>query len=273
MRLGAHESVNGGLYKALERAVEDGCKAVQLFVTVPNRWYQAPLAPKDTALYRERAAAFGESSVTAHATYLINLASPKDDVRKRSIACLKDELARCDTLGIPYYVLHPGSPLESGYETGIARITEGLNEVYRADVKTMVLLETTSGGGNTIGRKLEELSEIIDKVEESSKIGVCLDSCHMYSAGYDLLSRYDAIIDEAVSRFGGKIKVFHINDTKHPLASGKDRHELIGKGFLGLDFFSALVNDARLKDALGILETPAESYKEEIDILRSLEIK
>jgi deoxyribonuclease-4 len=167
-------------------------------------------------------------------------------------------------------VLHPGSPLESGYETGIGRIAGGLSEVYRDGVKTMVLLETTSGGGNTIGRKLEELSEIIDKVDCPGKIGVCLDSCHMYSAGYDLLRRYDDIMDEAVSRFGDKLRVFHINDTKHPLSSGKDRHELLGKGYLGMDFFSALVNDGRLKDVLGILETPAERYKEEIALLKSL---
>jgi deoxyribonuclease-4 len=270
MRIGAHESVNGGIYKALERAAEDGCESVQLFVTVPNRWFQSPLTAEDTALYKERSAIFGADAVVAHATYLINLASPKDDVRANSVRCLKDELSRCDTLGIPYYVLHPGSSLDSGYDAGVKRIAEALSDVYQGGVKAMVLLETTSGGGNTIGRKLEELSDIIDRIPGNEKIGVCLDSCHMFSAGYDLLKEYDNIIDEAVSRFGKKLKVFHINDTKHPLSSGKDRHELIGKGFLGLDFFSALVNDARLKDVLGVLETPAERYMEEIKLLKSL---
>ncbi|MDR2104593.1 MAG: deoxyribonuclease IV [Deferribacteraceae bacterium] len=269
MRIGAHESVSGGIYRALERALEDGCQAAQLFVTVPNRWYQAPLTDKEIEQYRALSSSFGEDAVTAHATSLINLASPKEDVRKRSIACLKDELSRCDALGIPYYVLHPGSPLDSGCDAGIKRIVDGLNEVYKGDVGAITLLETTSGGGNTIGRKLEELSEIIDKAVES-KLGVCLDSCHMFSAGYDLLTMYNTIINDALTRFGDKLKVFHINDTKHPLASGKDRHELIGKGFLGLDFFSALVNDRRLKDVLGILETPAERYIDEIKLLQSL---
>ncbi|MDR2401014.1 MAG: deoxyribonuclease IV [Deferribacteraceae bacterium] len=270
MIIGAHESVNGGVYKALERAEEDGCQAVQLFVTVPNRWHHPPLTDKDIKLYQERSAIFGAGAVTAHATYLINLASPKDDVRKRSVNCLKDELLRCDALGIPYYVLHPGSPLDSGYEAGIKQICRGLDEVYKSGVKVMVLLETTSGGGNTIGRKLEEIAEIIDKAESSDKLGICLDSCHMFSAGYDLLKKYDSIMEYVFSLFGDKLKVFHINDTKHPFASGKDRHELIGKGFLGLDFFSELVNDTRLKDVLGILETPAERYKEEIENLKAL---
>ena len=273
MLLGAHESVAGGLHNAVTRAVADGCESLQIFVKSPNRWAGPELTTEDISAFKAGSAAFGNNIVT-HSAYLINLASPKDEVRDKSIIAMKDEMARCDRIGVPYYVLHPGSPLDSGYAQGVSRIVYGIDEIYGdtgADV--MLLLEGTAGMGNSIGGKLEHLEEIISKCKFADKVGICLDTCHMYVAGYDLVNKYDEIMDEVFERFGGKLKVIHLNDSKGELDSHKDRHALIGKGFIGLDTFKRFVNDSRLKSVLGVLETPVDdNYADEIKLLKSLRV-
>jgi deoxyribonuclease-4 len=270
MKLGAHESTAGGLYKAIERALEDGCQSLQLFVKPPNRWEGIKLSDKNVSTFIEFSKKLPSNSITTHAAYLINLASPKDDVRKKSVEALREELLCSDSLKIPYYVLHPGSPLDSGFDNGMTRIIEGIDIVYSNDINAMLLLEITSGMGNSIGGKFEHLEQIIDGTRYKDKLGICLDTCHMYSAGYDITNKYDAVMGEIKRRFGDKLKVFHLNDSKHPLSSRKDRHEFIGKGFIGLETFKRLVNDSYLRDVLGILETPVEDNHTYIDELNTL---
>lgn len=271
MLIGAHESVSGGIHNALSHAASDGCESLQVFVKSPNRWEAAALKENDVKTFHEKAYAFGFANIATHAAYLINLASPKDDVREKSIKAMIDELNRCDELKIPYYVLHPGSPLDSGYDSGIKRIVYGLDEVLSSAVTDVtVLLESTAGMGNSIGDRFEHLQEIMDKSKFQDKLGVCLDTCHIFSAGYDIAGSYDKVMDEVVERFGSKMKVFHLNDSKNPLGSRKDRHALIGKGEIGEEPFRRLVNDRRMEHVLGILETPVEdSYAHEIKLLKS----
>jgi deoxyribonuclease-4 len=270
MRLGAHESTAGGLHKAIERALADGCQSLQLFVKPPNRWKGAKLKDKDISTFIEFSKKLAPSSITTHAAYLINRASPKNDVRKKSIETLREELLCSDSLKIPYYVLHPGSPLDSAFDSGINRIVEGIDTVYSDGINAMLLLEITAGMGNSIGCKFEHLEQIIESAKCKDQLGICLDTCHMYSAGYDIKNKYDAVMDEITRRFGDKLKVFHLNDSKHPLSSRKDRHEFIGKGFIGLETFKRLVNDRYLQDVLGILETPVEEGNTYIDELNTL---
>ncbi|MDR0454586.1 MAG: deoxyribonuclease IV [Deferribacteraceae bacterium] len=273
MKLGAHESASGGVHNVIGRAFEDGCESLQLFVKSPNRWAASALTHDEVRLFLKQGGSFGFSNIVAHSAYLINLASPKDDVRKKSVILMKDELSRCDLLRIPFYVVHPGSPIDDSFETGIGRIVQGIDEVYSDHgISAALLLESTAGMGNSIGGKFEHLQMICDRVKRADKIGVCLDICHIHAAGYDITEKYAQIIDEVNERFGDKIRVIHINDSKNPAGTRKDRHELIGKGTVGIETFRSLVNDKRFKDVLGIVETPVEDgrYKAELDLLKSL---
>jgi deoxyribonuclease-4 len=274
MRLGAHESVTGGVHNAISRALADGCESLQLFVKSPNRWNAPALQEEEISAFISSGNSFGFHNITAHAAYLINLASPKDDVAEKSILCMKDELSRCDKLKIPYYVLHPGSPLDSGFDAGIDRIIFGLDEIYDStETSVITLLEITAGMGSSIGGKFEHLEVIMESVKQTDKIGICLDTCHMYASGYDIVNNYDNIMANVEQKFGDKLKVIHLNDSKNSLGEHKDRHEFIGKGHIGLETFRRLVNDKRLKNVLGILETPIcsdSTYSEEISLLKSL---
>ncbi len=274
MKLGAHESVAGGMHHAVSRAVEDGCESLQLFVKSPNRWAGTAVKPGEIELFLEQGADFGFANITTHSAYLINLASPRDDVREKSILSMKEELSRCDLLKIPFYVLHPGSPLDSGFDAGVERIVQGVDTVYAGrDISAMLLLEITAGMGNSIGGRFEHLQMICDRVRCGAKIGICLDTCHMHAAGYDIVDKYEQVMEEVGSRFGDKLKVMHLNDSKNPLGAHKDRHDFIGKGTIGLETFRRIVNDIRFKDVLGILETPVgedETYKKELELLKSL---
>lgn len=273
MRIGAHQSIYGGIYKSIERALHDECEAFQVFVKNANRWQSAPLSEKDILLFREKAEKFGEAYICAHSSYLINLASINSEIYSKSIAALEDELRRCSLLNIPYLVLHPGAYTNSSLEQGIKLIAQSIDRIYHeGEYNVSILLETTAGQGTSIGHKLEHLEEIISLAESKEKIGVCLDSCHMYSAGYDIVNEYDSIVGCIFEKFGEKIKVFHLNDTKKMLGSRVDRHELIGKGEIKEEFFIKVINDHRFKGVLGILETPIgkdNTYLDEIKLLKS----
>lgn len=270
MLIGAHKSISGSIDKSIERALADGCECLQIFVKNKNRWEGKPLSEEDAENFRNALKKSG-LGVSAHASYLINPATDKQDVYDKSILSFTDELTRCDRLTVPYYVIHPGAHLGQGTETGTAKAAEFLDKVYSAhDFSVMTLLETTSGMGTCLGHRIEEIAKIIDLADCKEKIGVCLDSCHIFAAGYDIKDRYDDVFAEFFSVFGDKIKVFHLNDSKKPLASRLDRHELIAEGLIGGDFFRRAVNDIRFKDVMGILETPVEdTYKEEIYKLKS----
>ena len=259
-RLGAHVSVAGGTHKAFERGREIGCDALQIFVKNASRWRGRALRDEEVAAFREEHAASGWP-VVAHASYLINLASPDDEVSEKSMTALIDELERCDTLGVPGLVLHPGAHMREGIEAGVERVARSLDRVFalRPELQARVLLENTAGQGSTLGADLDELGAIIAAVDAPERLATCFDSCHAFAAGYDLRDEdgYEAAL-EALDRAVGleRLMAVHLNDAIHPLGSRKDRHASILEGELGEDFFRRIVHDARLAAIPMILETP-----------------
>jgi len=274
MLLGAHESISGGVFNSLKFAESDGCECLQIFTKNANRWVAKPYSDKDVNKFKVSAENLGFDRICAHSAYLINLCSPKKETEEKSVKCFIDELSRCDQLNVPFYVMHPGSHLGIGEQEGLNKIVLNIDRVYSEyHFNVMTLLEVTAGQGSNLGYKWEHIDYIIQNSKFPEKIGVCLDSAHMYAAGYDLKSRYDEVIDTFLTNFKDKIKVFHLNDTNKECGSKIDRHAYIGRGLLGLEFFEKLVNDERLDGVLGILETPFDedkSYKNQLDILKSL---
>src|SRR4051812_47053761 len=226
---GAHLSVAGGLYKAAEAARALECGTVQLFTKNASQWTGKPLAEDDVASFKKAVRAAKLKHVTAHDSYLINLAAPGDELWNRSIAAFADELDRAERLGIPYLVTHPGAHVGSGEEAGLKRIIAGLDEAARRcpGYKVTVLLETTAGMGTTLGHRFEHLAALLDGVREPERYGVCLDTCHVFAAGYDLTTPdgHAATFDAFDILIGLKrLKVFHLNDSVKPLGSRVDRH-------------------------------------------------
>ncbi|MCA1932667.1 MAG: deoxyribonuclease IV [Calditerrivibrio sp.] len=273
MIIGAHESIAGGLEKSLERGFNDGAEAVQIFVKSSNRWKDKPLSDDSIKKFFDASKIFNIplNRIVVHSSYLINMAS-EGETYEKSFESMEDELSRCERLGIMYYVIHPGSHLGSGEDIGLDRIVKFIDDMYSKNMfKTKTLLETTAGQGSNLGYKLEHLSYIIDKSRYSDKLSICIDTCHLYSAGYDILDDYENMMEKIFEMFGDKLEVVHINDTKKALGSRVDRHELLGKGYFGLDFFKRILNDKRFENIIGILETPVtESYRDEIQILKNL---
>ena len=263
-RLGAHMSIAGGLPYAVERAVATKCEVMQVFTSSSGQWRSRPLPDAEVERFRTRVTETGIGPVVSHASYLINLASPDEPLRKRSIAALADELERADRLGLAGVVLHPGAYTTSNEQDGLRRIAEGIGTVMetRADKgggHAELLLEHTAGQGTVLGHRFEQLREVIDQLNDGLKVGVCLDTCHLVGAGYDIISPegYEHVFDEFDSIIGlGRLKVFHLNDSKKPLGSRLDRHATIGQGYLGVEPFARLLRDARFRGLPMVLETP-----------------
>jgi len=274
MFLGAHESIAGNIHKSIDRALDDNCESMQIFVKNANRWKGKKLPEKEIDQFVQGLSTLGKDKVCAHSSYLINMASSKNDIRSKSFLAMEDELGRCDKLTIPYFVVHPGAHTGAGETAGLNNIVSMIDDLYnKNNFECIILLETTSGTGTNLGYDLNQLSYIIDNSVYPGKLGICLDSCHMYAAGYDLKNDYENVINETFDRFGKKIKVIHLNDTKYDFATKKDRHEFIGKGYLGKEFFEKVINDYRFENALGILETPENedcTYKKQLAYLKNL---
>lgn len=279
MRLGAHESIAGGLHLAFDRARMVGCDSVQLFVKSNRAWAVKPLTEEDVRLFKEKAAETGIHLAVGHASYLLNPAAPDEDLWRRSLDTLVIELERCEALDIPYLVLHPGSHMGAGEEEGLRRVARALGEVHAATrgFRARILLETTAGQGTNLGYRFEQLAWLIENTPEGERLGVCLDTCHAFSAGYELRTRegYEATLQEFDRIIGfSRLLAVHLNDSKNGLGSRVDRHEHIGKGVLGLETFRMVVNDLRLAALPGLLETPkSDDLHEDIEnlaILRSL---
>lgn len=260
---GAHMSISGGCHNALLEAKRRGCNTVQLFTKNASQWAGKPLTEADVALFHQTLRETGLRSPTAHDSYLINLASPDDTLWRRSIDAFVDELERAERLGIQYLVTHPGAHVGSGEEAGLQRVAVALDETHArcAGFKVKVLLETTAGMGTTLGHRFEHLGQILALVKDPERLGVCLDTCHVFAAGYPLepLKEYRATMrafDKAVGL--ERLKVFHMNDSLKPQGSRVDRHAHLGRGHIGLEPFRLLVNDRRFRDHLMILETPKE---------------
>jgi deoxyribonuclease-4 len=279
MRLGAHESIAGGLHKAVERARLATCDAVQIFVKSNRSWAVKPLTEGEIAQFRITAEESGIYPVVAHTSYLLNLGTPNDALWTQSRDMLITELERCEALGIGGLVLHPGAHVGSGEEAGIARVAQALGEVHAATPGfcAQILLETTAGQGSSLGHTFEQLAHIMEQAPGEERLGVCLDTCHVFAAGYELRTEEGyASTMEAFDRAIGleRLKAIHLNDTKGELGNRKDRHQHIGKGHIGLDGFRNLLNDPRLAHLPGLLETPkgddlAED-RENLKVLRSL---
>lgn len=279
MRLGAHESIAGGIHKAFDRAQSVGCDALQIFVRPNRSWAVPPLTDDDVALFRARAVDTGIRPVVAHSSYLLNLASPKEDLWQRSIDTLIIELGRCETLGVPWLVLHPGAHVGTGEETGLARMAQALGDVDAATegYNSRILLENTAGQGTRLGYRFEHLGWLLDHTAGGERLGICLDTCHMFAAGYDLRTPggYAATMEGFERTIGlERLKAVHLNDSKGEVGSRRDRHEHIGKGTIGLAGFRRLLNDPRMTGLPGLLETPKgvdlQEDRENLAVLRSL---
>ncbi|MBX7246844.1 MAG: deoxyribonuclease IV [Candidatus Sumerlaeaceae bacterium] len=277
--LGSHMSTAGGVPKAVDRGESIGCTAMQIFVKGNTRWAFPPLKPEDAKLFRERMKNSPIKSCIAHTIYLVNLGSANPELRQKSIDDMVDELTRCDALGVTGLVMHPGAHGGDGPDAGIARIASALDEIFAATPKgeCQILLETTAGQGTAIGAQFEEIAAIIKQTKARKRLGVCLDTCHVFSAGYELRTKdgYEKTWSDFDRIIGlDQLKAIHVNDSKKPFASRKDRHEHIGKGEIGLEAFRMLMNDRNLRGIPMVLETDkGDDMAEDVEnmaVLRSL---
>ncbi|MCE9544350.1 MAG: deoxyribonuclease IV [Planctomycetia bacterium] len=256
-------SIAGGYYKAVERAAEVGCTVLQCFTKNNNQWRAKAITPAEAERFKESLKTLGISDPISHDSYLINLASPDEPLWKKSIDAFVIELLRAEQLGIKYVVTHPGSYTTSSEEEGLKQIIRALDEVHSQTPKvtSCCLLENTAGQGSNLGWRFEHLATIIDGVKSPERLGVCIDTCHTFAAGYPLetAKEYKATMSELDKTVGVKlVKAFHLNDSKRELGSRVDRHEHIGRGRLGLAPFEHLLNDARYRKVPMYLETPKE---------------
>jgi deoxyribonuclease-4 len=277
--LGAHMSIAGGVHCAVERAVSIGCTTMQMFVKNNNQWRGKELTAEDISTYKKLLRESSIGPVVVHDTYLINLCATDKEILLKSREALKDELDRCETLGVEYLNFHPGSHMGAGEEEGIKRIAESLNLIHEqtAGYRVKSVIETTAGQGTAIGYRFEHLRQIIDRVEQKERMAVCVDTCHVFAAGYDIVTEngYEQTFKEFDSVIGlHRLVAFHVNDAKRERGSRIDRHEHIGKGTIGKAGFRLLMNDDRFKAIPKILETPKEpEMKEDVEnmkVLRSL---
>ena len=271
LRIGAHMSVAGGVANAVERAVLHGCESLQIFTKNANRWVAPPLDRADVRRFRARLEETGITPAVSHASYLINLASTNPALRAQSIVALTDELDRAHTLGLLGVVLHPGTCTAGTEDEALALIADAIRGVFaRQRRQTMVLLEHTAGQGRTVGYRFEHLSSIIERLDGSPRVGVCLDTCHLLASGYDIGSAagYQSTF-EAFSRAVGlsRLKVFHGNDSKRPLGARVDRHEHIGEGCLGLEPFRRLMHDPRFDGLPILIETEKSEHLQKPGLL------
>jgi deoxyribonuclease-4 len=261
MLLGAHESVAGGAFLAIERGLADGCEAVQIFARPAARWQAKPMPAEELSRFRSEHAAVGWP-VLSHASYLINPCAVDPVIRKRSLEALEEEMVRGEEMGLDYVVLHPGAHMGGGQAEGITAVASTLSALHERTrgFGVRLLLELTAGQGSCLGCRFEDLARILDATTAGDRLGVCFDTCHALAAGYDLTSDegYDGVF-AAFDRVVGidRLAAFHLNDSKLPLGSRVDRHEEIGDGYLGLLPFWRLVNDPRFARLPGILETPS----------------
>ena len=260
---GAHMSIAGGYHLAAQTAGRFTCQTVQLFTKNNNQWSGKAIGEEDIRLFKDAMRTHNLSKATAHVSYLINLASPDDVLRLKSLDAMSIEMERAEALGIDYLVMHPGTPTDGDETAGISRIASAFDEVFRrcSGYRVLPLLETTAGQGRSLGHRFEHLAKIRAMVSAPERLGVCLDTCHVFAAGYSLSPEadYRATFDEFDAVIGIEhLKAFHLNDSKKPQGSRVDRHEHLGKGCLGLEPFRSLVNDTRFADHPMFLETAKE---------------
>lgn len=279
MLFGAHQSIAGGVFNAITRGQKAGCDTIQMFNKSSNQWRAKELAPDVVDEFFKQIEATGVTVSVSHTSYLINLASPDPALNKKSYDALKIELERCELLKIPNLVFHPGSHVGTGEEPGMDRISENINKLMDelSGDSVRLLLETTAGQGSNLGYSFEQLAYMMDKVEDKKRIGVCLDTCHIFAAGYAISDPKD--YKKTMKNFDDTVgidnlHIIHTNDSKREFGSRKDRHDHLGKGHIGIEAFRNFVNDKRLKNVPMILETPKEEDLlddiENLKVLRGL---
>lgn len=272
--IGAHVSAGGGVEIAPVNAHEIGANAFALFTKNQRQWVSKPLTADGIKLFKERCDDYGLESryILPHDSYLINLGHPEEEGLSKSRAAFLDEMQRCEQLGLRLLNFHPGSHLKKiPLEVCLDRIAESINLTLAKTQGVTAVIENTAGQGSNVGNEFWHLKYIIDRIDDQSRVGVCLDTCHTYTAGYDLVNEYDRVFEEFDSVVGfSYLRAIHLNDSKKALGSRVDRHDSIGKGLIGLDFFKRFMQDARFDNMPIILETPDESlWAEEIRLLRS----
>lgn len=274
IRLGSHISIKNGLKSALITARDLGFHSLQIFTRNATRWLSKAPEKKDIIEFKILLDSNFFFVVVAHSSYLINLASIDDDILKKSINSIEDELIRCSLYNIPYYVIHPGSHMGYGVEKGLIQVVKSFNSI-KIPENVKILIETTSGQGTNLGSRFEEIAFILSSVKEKDSFGVCYDTCHTFSAGYDI--RDEKSFNNTMDIFNKiigleQIKVIHMNDSKFPLGSKKDRHEHIGNGYIGLEGFKHFVNFKTFKNVPFLLETEkSNDYHEDIENCRKLQ--
>lgn len=276
--MGAHMPTVGGLHNALTSGRDIGCTAVQLFTGNPRQWQTPPLTDEAVAQFRQAHADTGMAFVVAHDSYLINLAAPDPKVMGASRRAMHDELVRADALGIPWVVTHMGAHLNTGEEAGLEALVGSIRRVLdeTSSLGSGIAMETTAGQGTGLGYLFEHLATVIEGAGGSPRLGVCLDTCHIFAAGYDIrdADTFNDMLDRFDAAIGlDRLKVIHVNDAKKPLGSRVDRHEHLGKGEVGEEAFRLLVNEPRLASVPLVLETPESEtmHKVNLEFLRGLQ--
>jgi len=270
-------SISGGVEKAVVRGQEVGCEAMQIFTKNSNQWKAKPLTPAEITAFRDACEAAAIAPVIAHSAYLINLAAPDDALYEKSLQAFLDELQRCELLGIPYLVVHPGAHMGAGEAQGLTRVAAAINRIHceTAGLHAAIALEVTAGQGTALAYKFEHFATLLEQVDAPERLGFCLDTCHLLAAGYDFRTRqgYDRMMAAWDDLVGiERIRVIHLNDSKKDLGSRVDRHEHIGQGYIGTKGFEFLLNDRRLAGLPMVLETPKDDNADvrNLQMLRSL---
>jgi deoxyribonuclease-4 len=261
--LGAHMSIAGGVDLAPLRGRQVDCRTIQLFTKSSNQWRARPLPPEEIDRFRANLQVAAIAPAVAHGAYLINLASTDPALHQRSMAACLEEIERAEALSIPYLVMHPGAHMGAGEEAGLRRVSTSLQELLKQTkgYRVQVVLETTAGQGSSLGHRFEQIAQLLDQIGIPERTGVCLDTCHIFAAGYDIRTPegYDAILRRFDQVVGiASLRVMHINDCKKELGCRVDRHEHIGKGTIGLEAFRCLIADSRLCGIPMIIETPKD---------------
>lgn len=274
--IGAHVSASGGVENAPINASEIGAKAFALFTKNQRQWVSKPLTDESIDQFKENCEKYGFSSkhILPHDSYLINLGHPEEEALAKSRKAFLDEMQRCEQLGLQLLNFHPGSHLKKiDTEACLNRIAESINIALDQTKGVTAVIENTAGQGTNLGFEFSHLRHIIDRVEDKSRVGVCIDTCHTFTAGYDLVNKYDEVFDDFEKEVGFKyLRGIHLNDSKKELGSKVDRHDSIGKGFIGKDFFIKMMNDSRFDDMPIILETPDDTiWAEEIKWLYDIQ--
>ncbi len=275
--LGAHMPTTGGLHKAITGGHEIGCTAVQLFTASPRQWRSAPLSDEAVQAFQQAVRETNMGAVVSHDSYLVNLAAPSAEVMEKSRIAFREELDRCEQLGIPWVVTHMGSHLGEGEEAGLQRLIDSARYMLESTrgYTVGIAMESTAGQGSNLGYRLEHLRTILDGCDGDQRLGVCLDTCHLFAAGYDLVADggVSGLLDTFDALIGlDRLKVFHANDALKPLGSRVDRHAHIGDGTLGIEVFRALLNEPRIRHVPVIIETPESEtmHPENLRRLREL---